>query len=309
MTHTCTNGVPIPPQGGSVGPVNSTSTSSTSSGSTSNTSGGTNENGGNKNNPISNPHPSTPPPIQSEDIPVVSSEPITVPNLVNGTMAGTFDSSQLIAGSENAIYLRNLTSTIKDLLTNSTGKIISIQITDRDGQVHNITASIFFPPDSGSPLLITDTVPENLEDASLSNLVILIDNAPVAQTVVSVVKPRVKDNAAGESLNPFIPVIEEATVVRIRKSLRVKLTGENFLRNRKSPKKKIKQTVFEIIPTDNLIFKRKLIKEHGTKAKAYFHILDKSIKGEFVVVITNPFGRTVRKIEVPQKKSKPKKSV
>ncbi len=156
-------------------------------------------------------------------------------------------------------------------------------------------------------MLITDTVPENLEDASLSNLVILIDNDPIAQTIVSVVKPRVEDSTTDESLSPFIPVIEEAIVVRIRKSLRVKLAGNNFLRNMKSHKKKVKQTVFEIIPPDNLIFKKKVISVNGTKAKAFFKILDKSIKGEFVVVITNPFGRAVKKIDVPPKRIKSKK--
>ena len=309
MTHTCTNGVPVIIPGGSAGPVNDTSTSSTSSGGISSTSGGAKNNSdGKKNNPIKNPPPSTPPPTQSEVLPVISSEPIPVQDIVNGDMVSGFDSSQLIAGSENALFLRNLSDDIKDILANSTGKSISIQITDRDGQVHTIMASIFFPPDSSSPLLITDIVPENLDDASLSNLIILIDNAPVAQTIVSVVKPRVEDGTADESLSPFIPVIEEAIVVRKKKSLRVKLTGENFLRNLKIKKKKVKQTIFEVIPTDNLIFKKKLIRLKGTFAKAYFHILDKSIQGEFVAIITNPFGRAVRKIEVPPKKIKPKKS-
>lgn len=277
--------------------TNTLSSSSSSSGDSNSISQSSSSSGQTDSNlPSSNAEPS-----QLEGIPDISSEPIPVEEFVNGTMTSDSNNSKLIAGSENAIYLTNLTNEIKEMLADTNGQKLSIQIIDVLGQAHIIGATIFFPENSSSPLLITEAIPETLLDSSLINLVVILGNKPIAQTIVSVVKPRIEDETSSESLNQFVPIIEEVIVVRGKKSLRVKVEGINFLKNLKHKKKKIEQTVFEIIPGNNLIFKKKVIKGQGTKAKAYFKILDKNIRGGFVFVITNPYGRAVKKVEVPQK--------
>ena len=66
--------------------------------------------------------------------------------------------------------------------------------------------------------------------------------------------------------------------------------------------------MFETIPTENEILFYRLIKKGNKKGNVYFTILNKKIERDFVLVITNEYGRVIRELQYP-KKVTPKKNV